>query len=347
MRSLVRSPIPAPLRRRGLHPLIALLAALALVSGACGTASPDPETRLSSAVDDTFDGAFGYRLAIDADRNALDALGEGAAQTAGFLAGFAISGVKDEAGALSVEVALGEGGTPLMSLRSFGDEAFYLNVGINDFLGMAGAGQFDPRDELAPALDALGFGPEIKTAVLDLLDGNWVGVEGELDAERIRTLLGADTSDTSEEDVEEATKDALGEDIGEFVERFVTVVETTDTDDGERFDVEFQVREFLRATSELSRRVSAEGTDGLEDLEADLQDLPETIPGTILVDDGKVTEMRFEVSGDDADGSVLVVLSLSDFDAVDDVERPEGATVLTDEQFTEAIAKLVGLTGGL
>lgn len=335
-----------------LRPTALLLAVLAVVAAACGTASPDPDTRLAAAVENTFDGAFTYTLSVDADRAALEGLGEGAGDAATFLQTFGFSGVVDGEDAVSFAVDLG-GDTPLFELRTFGDEAFYVNVGLNDFLSLAGAGAFDPRDELAPALDALGFEAEVKGAVLDALDGKWVGVEGELDVARLQALMGGEEAQVDEGEASEAAEELLGEDIPDFFDRYVTVVETVEEDDTERFDVVLQLRELLRAAGELDQRVSSEDSTTLEDLEADLQDLPETVPGTITVVDDHVTSVRFDVAdtareaGAEVEGSILVEVLMADFDDVEPLAKPEGATVLTDEQFTDAIAKLIGLTGGL
>lgn len=336
-------------RRR---PLALLLAVMAVIAAACGTDSPDPETRLSAAVENTFDGAFTYVLGIEADRAALDGLGEGAGDAATFLQTFGFSGAVDGEDGVSFAVELG-GDTPLLEFRTFGDEAFYLNVGLNDFLSLAGAGAFDPRDELAPALDALGFEDEVKAAVLDALDGKWVGVEGELDVARLQALMGGEQPPVDEQEASEAAEELFGDDIPEFFDRFVTVVETVEEDDTERFEVALQLRDLLRAAGELNERVSIEGSVPLGDLEADLQDLPETVPGTVVVVDDHVVQMSFDVAGTareagaTVEGSILVEVVFADFDEVEAIAKPEGATVLTDEQFTDAIAKLIGLTGGL
>lgn len=335
---------------RRVRPSALFLAVLALVAAACGTSSPDPGTRLTSAIDNTFDGAFTYTLKVDADRAALEGLGEGAGDAATFLQTFGFTGVVDGEDGVSFAVDLG-GESPLLELRTFGEEAFYLNLGIGDLLALAGAGAFDPRDELAPALDALGFEDEVKAAVLDALDGKWVGVEGRLDLARLQELMGQEPQG-DESEASEAAEELFGDGVPEFFERYVTVVETTEEDDTERFEVALELRELLRAASELNERVG-DGSAGLEDIEADLQDLPETVPGTVVVADGVVTEIRFDVAdtareaGAAVEGSILVQLLFADFDDVDPLERPEGATVLTDEQFTDALEKLIGLTGGL
>lgn len=343
------STLTSPRRR----PFALLLVAMAVLVAACGTSSPDPETRLSAAVENTFEGSFSYTLSVDADRAALEGLGEGAGDAATFLQTFGFSGVVDDADGVSFAVDLG-GDTPLLEVRTFGEEAFYLNVGLNDFLSLAGAGAFDPRDELAPALEALGFDDEVKAAVLDALDGKWVGVEGELDVARIQELMGAEPGEVDEERASEAAAELFGEDIPAFFDKYVSVVETVEEeDDTERFEVVLELRELLRAAGELNQQVAAEDAVALEDLEADLQDLPETVPGTVVVVDDHVTVMRFDIGaaasepGTEGEGSILLEMVLADFDDVEPVAKPEGATVLTDEQFTDAIAKLVGLTGGL
>lgn len=341
------SPLTSPRTR----PSTLLLVALALVASACGTSSPDPDTRLSAAVENTFDGAFTYTLSVDADRAALDGLGEGAGDAATFLQTFGFSGVVDGEDGVSFGIDLG-GESPLFEVRTFGEEAFYLNLGINDLLSLAGAGAFDPRDELAPALDALGFEDEVKAAVLDALDGKWVGVEGELDLSRLQALMGQEGEQVDEGEASEAAEELFGDDIPDFFDRFVTVVETVEEDDTERFEVALELRELLRAAGELNQRVGADAAP-LEDLEADLQDLPETVPGTVVVVEDHVTEIRFDVAetareaGTTVEGSILVQVLLADFDDVAPLTKPEGATVLTDEQFTDALAKLIGLTGGL
>jgi hypothetical protein len=340
--------VSTPLRTRVLVPFVLLGA---LVAAACGTASPDPDTRLQAAVENTLDGSFTYTVGVDADREALEALGEGAGDAAVFLQTFGFSGVVDDQDGVSFAVNLGAS-DPLLELRTFGDDAFYVNLGLNDFLSLAGAGAFDPRDELAPALDALGFEDEVKAAVLDALDGKWVGVEGELDVARIRSLMSGQEDPVDDEEASEAAEELFGEDLPAFVDRYITVLKTTEDDGTERFDVQLELRELLRAAGELNQRVGQE-TVPLEDLEADLQDLPEAVPGTVIVEDGRVTELRFDLAstareaGSDVVGAILITVSFADFDEVEDLVRPEGATVLTDEQFTDAIAKLVGLTGGL
>jgi hypothetical protein len=334
--------------RSGPRPLIALIAALAMLAGACGSDPADPQARLTSAFEETFDGAFAYDFSIDADRAALDTLGEGAGDAASFLGTFGFSGVVDDDDAVSFALGLG-GGAQLIELRSFGDEAFYVNLGLNELLSLAGAGAFDPRDELAPALDALGFDAEVKAAVLDALDGKWVGVEGALDVERLRSLFGADPDTVDEDEIQAATDELFGEGLPGFFERFVTVEDAAETDDGaERFDVALQLRQLLRAAGELNSRVGTTTAPDLDDLEADLADLPEQVPGTVVVVDDHVTEIRFDVAGTaETDGSVLLTLVLSDFDEVEPLTRPEDATVLTEEQFTDAVERLVGLTGTL
>ncbi|MBW3619410.1 MAG: hypothetical protein KY461_04145 [Actinobacteria bacterium] len=342
------STLTSPRRR----PLSLLLTVLAVVTAACGTNSPDPETRLNSAVENTFDGAFSYTLTVDADRAALEAMGDGAGDAATFLQTFGFSGVVDGEDGRSFAIDLG-GNAPLLELRTFSDEAFYVNVGLNDFLSLAGAGAFDPRDELAPALDALGFEDEVKAAVLDALDGKWVGVEGELDVARLQALMGADAPTVDEEEASEAAAELFGDDAAGFFERYVTIVETVAEDDTERFEVAFELRELMRAMGELNQRVGAEGSDALTDVEADLQDLPETVPGTVIVDEGHVTLIRLDVAdtarqaGAELEGAIVLQVAFADFDDVEPLSRPEGATVLTDEQFTDAMAKLIGLTGGL
>lgn len=333
---------PATPRRR--HLASVLLVVLALVAAACGDG--DPESRLAEAFEDTFEGEFAYAFTVEADRNALDALGEGAGQAAAFLSGFGATGVvQEDAASFSVEIL----GANLLEVRTIGDEAFYLQLGLNDLLAAFGGGAFDPRDELVPALDALDLSEEVQTTVLDALDGRWVGVEGELDPQRFAELMGGEAATEDPEATAERVRELFGEDVPAFFERYVIVEEEVEEDDTTRYRVLLQVHELLRAAAELDPDTA--GAGALDDLEADLADLPETVPGSVVVNDGLVTSIRFDIAdaareaGTTVDGSVLLRLDLSDHGDVPDVEAPEAATVLTAEQFSEALASIAALTG--
>ncbi|MDX1619497.1 MAG: hypothetical protein R3320_00800 [Nitriliruptorales bacterium] len=324
-----------------------LFLVFALVLAACGDGG-DPSDRLADAFEETFDGTFAYEFTVDADSDALSGLGEGAGQAAAFLAGFSASGTVNDEDATFAITLLNQ---QIFQFRTIGQEAFYLQLGINDFIAAFGGGGFDPQDELVPALDALGLGEEVKGAVIEAFNGSWVGVEGELDTDELSALLGGEPAETDEES-RERFREVFGEDIPAFFERFVVVESEESEDDVRQYDVLLQLHELLRAAAELNQELGVDDA-GLGDLEADLADLPETVAGSVITADGLVEKISFDLAdavreqGDtEVAGSVELSLEITEHDDVPAVEAPEGATVLTAEQFADALAKLAELTTG-
>lgn len=337
---------------RSLRRFPVLVALLGLLVAACGDGG-DPSDRLASAFENSFDGEFAYELTVDADSEALAGLGEGAGQAAAFLAGFSAAGVVvDDAATFTVTVL----NRPIVEIRSIGDDQLYLQAGLNDFLSAFGGGAFDPQDELVPALDQLGLDEEVKAAVIEAANGGWVGVEGEVDDERLSLLLGAPSGEVDDEEARERFEEVFGEDVPTFVERFV-VVESEETEDDVRlYEVHLQVHELLRAAAELNAELGVENQGALADLEADLADMPETVPGTVITVDDHVQRITFDLAeaarqrpAEDATavtGSVEITFTFTEHDDIDPVEAPEEVTTITGEQFTDAIERLGQLTGG-
>lgn len=340
------APTPTAFRTRWARPILALLAAVALLASGCGL-NDDPADDLADALEDSLDGSFSYSLAVEADRVALDALGDGAADAAGFLERFSLSGTVDREGGSSLALSIGAG-VPLFEARTFGED-LYLNLGINEFLGLAGSGAFDPRDELAPALGALGFEEHVQTAIIDALDGKWIAVEGGIDVSTLQSAVGQGDAGIDGAAAAAALGDALGDDLEDTFERFVLVDSVNDEgDDVVRYEVSIQLRDLIRALSEANAEAGVEDQPALEDLEADLADLPETVPATVVTRDGRVTDLRVDLADPDGQaGSVLLVLQLGDFDDVEELEEPGDASRLTQEEFLEVLDTFSKLTGAL
>lgn len=330
-----------PDHRASRAPVLVVL--LALLLAACG-GSGDPGEELADAFRASFEDSFSYRFVIDADQSAMEALGEGAGQAAAFLSGFAIAGSVDD-DAMSADVqALG---TSLLEVRSIGEEELYVRVGVQELLGMLGGG-FVPED-IVPSLEAMGFDEDIQGLVLSALRGEWIGIEGGFDPSQLG--VGGEDGEVDEEEAEEAVKEAFGEDLPAFFERFVTVEDDPEqVDDGESFTVALQLRELLRAASSVSEDVGASDELPTSDLEADLAELPETVPGEVVVRDGVVTRITFRAaetireSGDVAvEGDLDLVLELSDHGEVPEIAAPADATSVTDEQIQRLFDQLAVL----
>lgn len=324
-------------------PLLVLL--VALVASACGGDS-DPQEELAAAVEGTFDDSFAFEFTVDADQSALAALGEGAGQAAFFLSGFKIAGATEGDNTRLVLQLLS---IDVLEARSIGDEAVYLRLGLDDVAQLTGT----PVDveALAGQLDDLGLDPAVRQTVVTALEGGWVGVEGGLDPERLQSLLGGEET-PDEAEVESAFEENFGADLPAFIERFVTVSEHSDEDGQQTFRVDLQVRELLRAAADLSQRLG-ERQIALDDLEADLQELPETIPGTIVTSGDRIDQIRFDLgesarrSGEEVEGRIDVTLALTDHGEVAAIEAPADADVLTSEQFSNAVAQVMGFLTGL
>lgn len=323
----------------------ALAVLLALVLAACGGPS-DPGEELAEAFQRTFDDSFAYRFVVDADPTAVEGLGEGAGQAAAFLSGFAIQGTLDDE-AVSVDV---QGlGTSLLQVRSIGEEELYLQFGAQNLLAMLGGG-FSPED-LLPTLEAAGLDTELQGAVLGALRGDWIGIEGGFDAAQLGGMAEGG-AEVDEDEAEAAFHEAFGEDIPAFFERYVIVRGDPQEEEGVRsFSVDLQLRELLRAASEASEDLGRADTAALEDLEADLAELPETVPGEVTVDDGLVTSIAFRAadtireSGTEIDGDLDLVLDLSQHGSVEELTAPPDATVITSEQLQQIIEQLGGMAG--
>lgn len=327
------------------RPLVALVAVLGLVAAGCGVTA-DPSDDLADAFEDSFDGSFSYALSVEADRAALDALGDGAAQAAGFLDQFSVSGALDGETGTSLGLSISDD-IQLFEARTFGED-LYLRLGLDEFLGL-GSGSFDPRDELAPALGALGFDEDVQTAVIDALDGEWIAVEGGIDVSSLQGALGGDDAGVDEGRAAVAISEALGEDLSGFFERYLVVEGVDDEGDGiRRYAVELQLRDLLVALGEMNEEAGVVDQPAASDLEADLADLPETVPGTVLTDEGLVTEVRLDLAAPDGEsGSVLLILGLGDFDAVEPLEEPSGAVRISQEEFLRVVSTLSSLTGAI
>lgn len=324
-------------------PVLVLL--LTLVLAACGGPS-DPGEELAEAFQRTFDDSFAFRFVVDADASAVEGIGEGAGQAAAFLSGFAIEGTVDD-GAVSVDV---QGlGTSLLQARSIGEDELYIQLGVQSLIGMVGGG-FAPED-LLPTLEAAGLDAELQGVVLGALRGDWIGIEGGFDASQLGDMAG-ENSEVDEEQAEEAFREAFGEDIPAFFERYVVVRGEPQDEEGVRnFTVDLQLRELLRAASEASEQLGRADAAATQDLEADLAELPETVPGEVSVADGLVTSIAFRAaetireSGAAIEGDLDLVLDLSQHGSVEALTAPPDATVITSEQLQQLLEQLGGLAG--
>lgn len=323
------------LRRGGLALVVATV-----LSSSC--ASDSPQAQLAGALKSTLRTSFAYEFAVQADREALAALGPEGAEAGLFLQGLEISGRRAGDGdALTVRVA----GVDVFELRSIDEDTFYLRFGFDDLAAAVGWG--DPSARIIPLVRERGVSDEAIEAVSAAFRGRWVGIEGKVEAAELRAILSGEAGAESPVEQSESVREALGGDVDGFVERCVVVNDVSGGDDERIFDVRIRVRDLVRAVT------SVEVTSQVHDLEAVLHALPELAPGTITTREGAVTSLLADLAraphatGEHVNGSVTVRLDLSQHGEVEDIEPPREVVTITDEQFLEALRATSGLVEDL
>lgn len=318
--------------------LAAALALVAVALTACTGREPaDPSERLALAVERTFDDSFRYRLSAISDRDALEGLGAETRQVAQFLNTFSIGGTVDES-VTSIEVrALTT--TPVLEVRRFDDDDVFLQLGITDLLGPGL--EVDVQERILPAMVELGIPRTVRTAANALFQGEWVAVQGQFDAD-----LGGVVRD---EVVEEPSgePDRLREDLGGnlpgFVRRYVAVQQELERDGQRRYTVDLQLRALLRTVGELNAEMSLGGIVDLAALDAQLQQLPEEVRGEIIVADGVVASVRFDVAaaardaGQDVPGTIQVRLDITDHGDPPALGRPDTSVIVPSDDLAAAL----------
>ncbi len=311
---------------------LAGLAAAGLVAGGCtGDDPPDPETALVQTVDDTLDGTFAYRLVAEADRDALEDLGRSLGSVAARLNLFEVSGVVDGS-TVTVDVQV-FGTQPLLQLRRFGAEELYVRIA-------AGEG---PLAALAtPELEGRLLGVAVQTGQPDtvvaaigaLFDGEWVGISGQFDPSTLTGLSdpGAGGDPATGE---------LPTPLPEIVAEYLTVAEQTSDDGTTTSRVDLAVRDLLRALASLG----SQGFD-LATFEEGLALLPETVTGDVVVRDGVVDAIVFDVAeaareaGEDVSGSLELRFELSDHGNPSTPSAPDAAVTVPSVDLAEGLAQL-------
>lgn len=318
------------------------LVLLTVLSGAC--ASDEPQAQLARALKSTLRSPFAYEFALQADQEALSRLGPEGEQARLFFQGLNISGQRARQ---RDSLALSVLGIDAFELRSVDADTRYLRFGLDQLAAMLGEG--DSTAQIVPLLAERGLSNEAIAAVAAAFRGEWLGVEGRLEAAELRAVLSSEvgTEPPRPERSDESLRDALGGDVDGFVERFVVVNNVSGSDDERRFDVSLRVRELVRAVARV------DPTSQVQDIEAGLRALPELSPGMVTARDGVVTNVLVDfaeaarAAGEQVSGTTTARLDVSQHGKVGDIEPPPGAVTITDEHFLEALAGVSGLVEDL
>lgn len=286
-----------------------VLAVLVVLAGCRG--EPEPREELEQAVRATEETSVSFAFSAVADRGALESLEGGAADAAAFLEDAGLVGGRDPDGALRLAVTLG-GDESLLEVVSLPDGPLLLRSGLGSVLGI---GPGDSTEQLDPALEALGVDEAGRRALAVSFAGGWLEVTdlGDVDG-ALAELFGGGG--------DEREVVALG-DLSGLLDA-VTIRDARDAGDVRRFDVELD-------------RAALPGTSGV--------DAP-PLPGTVVLRDGLLEEVRVELPSDDGEqGVVEAVLDVRPVEEGPAVLRPEADAQLTAEQLLDLVERLQG--GGL
>jgi hypothetical protein len=283
-----------------------LLAAVLALAGCRG--GEDPATQLEQALVTTLDTEVAFELRAEADRAALEQLGEAAGDAAQFLSDFRVVGAREPGGAttLAVELAAGQ---PVLEAVVLPDGELRLRTGLGELLGLGGA---SPADALEPELERRGASQEQRRALTAGFEGDWIAIT---DAGGIEGALG---------DADEARDPGAVLDL-EHLLASVEVTDATEDDGRQRLDVLVDVTQLL----------GEDAADGVD----------ERLPALVELEDGLLRRVRVELSDelDEVDdGRVRLDLRLSDHGDAEVGPPPEVAASVTMAELEELLALLRG-----
>lgn len=307
---------------------------LVAATAACTSNEPqEPEEVLVQTVRDTLDGAFAYRVVAEADREALDALGDDLASVVARLNLFEASGVVDgEVSSLDVQVF---GTAPLLQVSRFSDHEMYLRVGLADG-PLASFATPELEGRLLGVAVQSGQPDSIVAAIGHLFDGEWVHLAGRFDSSML-----ADGSSTEEDLSRRAATP-----VPELVTEYLTVSDEVEEDGSTTYQVDLQARELVRALARLGGGAEAAGIEP-EAFEEGLALLPETVTGDVVVGNGVVQRFVFDVAaaaredGVDMKGSLQVRLELSDHGRPPLPSVPDAAVTVPSEDLAAGLQLLL------
>lgn len=314
-----------------------LAAGLLLLVTAC-SGGGDPTTELRQAIEATFADSFAFTVQIDADAEALAALGEAAGQAAAFLSSARLSGVRDGE---DLSIALSVLGVDLFEARTLGNDRTYLRTGLGDLAGMIGA-PVDPS-QVEAELERARVPAELRGVLTTALTGGWIGIQGDLRA--VAEVFGTPVDGPAPAEVAAAAREEFG-DLPTALERFLTVTDTSEADGTRTYRVELHARDLLDALSRFTQRL-----DPAAQTPTDLSGVPELVAGAIDARDGRVEAIRFDIAaaaravGGDVPGRLELVIRLSDHGRVAPIEAPPDALEVPAAQFADAMRALLELLG--
>lgn len=212
------------------------------------------------------------------------------------------AGDEDEDGGTAEFVVTVDGG-PIAELRILPDTDVYLRVDLDAALDLVD----DPSaredlESLAEQAEAFGLRDVVEAAQR----GEWVRITG---LEQLMNLVGGQPQpDTSDEAGSERMADELADAAARFVDEDVTVTYVGSDDVGERVRATTDgasLRRFLDEVNAIGA-ASTLGAAGMQDLDADLSDLPDdaSVSFDAWISDGRVTQLAVDLAELDEEGAL-------------------------------------------
>jgi hypothetical protein len=250
---------------------------LAVTVTGCG-GEPDPREELTEAVRATTDTSVTFALAARVDGDAFADDREGAGEVARFLEEAALTGARDPDGALRLAVSIGAD-APLLEVVSDPTGGLSLRTGLGSLIGVDDR---DPAAQLDPLLTDLGVDDAGRRALAVSFAGGWVAVD---DVDDLGSLLARDR-DAATDATDATDVEGEGPTLAAVLDA-VTILEARDAGEVRRLDVEVDGRALADAIG-----LAAGGAGDLDGAGA-------ARPGTVVLRDGLLQEVRVTLSDDD------------------------------------------------
>jgi hypothetical protein len=332
---------------RGQRAIGLLLAvSLAVGLGGCG---PGQDQLIATALHDAArtlaSEPFGFRLDVDTDDAAAALLQEQVGPLGPLMVSAAVRGIADgDRLSLSVELL----GITVLDVRSIGAGELFVRLDLGSFAELLGEAVPAERgatlgETVGAQLLANGVEGQVAAAIVAATDGRWVAL-----------TTGAPILDSSQTGTGDGAS-ALGLALAEVLRAAVVTGTFGELRDGTPadvlLDIELSPSTALGAALAVLTGLDPTGVFGGIVESATPSPVPlDAIRGSLILDDGQLETMTFELAGvlpallddDVVAGSYVLTLDMAQADEVLPIERPPAVATLTLAELRAAVAALNG-----
>lgn len=321
-----------------------------LVVSACGAGEKSPSEALADALEQTFGDSVAFEASFVVDGEARDEIEAEDPEALRIIDNARLAG---RVGDGTFAVSIGLTGAELLELAWPDDNTVYLRANLDALSEVAGEDLPDLQGMVAD-LQGSGLPPRLIEVATALVDGDWVGIVLPEDLEGDDLPTGGLPMPIDPEEAERLREEfeRRYEDPEEFIDRFVEIDET-ESDVGRRFELTIRARDLGAELADIARTADSTALDPA-DIEAELDETPETLGGiAVTVDGDVVTRVEADLlemarSGGEEDvpsGTALIAVDFADHGAIEAVTAPADATTIEVEELVQLIFGI--LLGGL